>query len=162
MSKIITISIPETLHAEIQEFKSKINVSKISREAIMEQIATLKAAQFGDLIEFLKAGKGSYVSRYKKIGREFARGAIADMKIDYSAFIRIEELNSYANKDTTFDISFDNTKEWLGTSFPELWDLLCKAIYDGEDKMPGFDADAFLTGFIGEISLVWSEVKSKI
>jgi hypothetical protein len=60
MSKVIAISIPEELAVELKEFKKKINVSKLCRRAIMERLETLRTAQSGDLIQFLKLSKGDF------------------------------------------------------------------------------------------------------
>jgi hypothetical protein len=162
MSKIIAISIPEELAVELKEFKKKINVSKLCRRAIMERLETLRTAQSGDLIQFLKISKGDFTKQFYDVGKKCARDAIRSMKVDYAAFIRIEELRSFAKMNDDFELNAETFKNSLSGDFLELWNFIFNVICQCDDKLKGYDDDAFALGFVDEISEIWYQIKSHI
>ncbi len=162
MAKVIAISITEELAVELKEFKKKINVSKICRRAIMERLETLKTAQTGDLIQFLKLSKGDFTKQFYDVGRKCARDAISSMKVDYAAFIRIEELSHYSRANDDFELTAETFKNSLSSDFLELWNFIFDVICQCDDKLKGYDDDAFALGFVDEITEVWTQIKSHI
>jgi len=162
MSKVIAISIPEELAVELKEFKKKINVSKLCRRAIMERLETLRTAQSGDLIQFLKLSKGDFTKQFYDVGRKCARDAISNMKVDYSAFIRLEELRNFSKTNEDFELNAETFKNSLSNDFVELWNFIFNVICECDDKLKGYDDDAFALGFVDEIAEVWSSIRAHI
>ena len=165
MVKTITVSLPDELHAQLQEVKTKMNVSGVCQEALVDKVKVLNVAEDASLIEFLRAGKEEDMKEDIKTGRQSALECIEAKCIPYREFKAIAKL--YAEMEmgnTPPDSHYDSLKSTVyhGLGSPVWDDVIEEEINNLTESDPSLDADLFCLGFVEKVAEVWAEIEDKI
>ncbi|MGD9686718.1 MAG: hypothetical protein AB7U43_07065 [Desulfobacter sp.] len=162
MAKRINITVPDKLYEQLQGVKDKFKISKVCQEAIMQKIQTIETGTNGDLIEFLKAGKMEFETKYFYLGQEWAEKAIIKKEISYKELIDMVKLHKKAVDDQETPLRMQIIKEFdlAVPKYQSISNFFDDSYHEEDDFM--FNEDAFVRGYLRKCFDILETVKDKI
>ena len=146
MATRINISIPEDLHARIQNFKEMINVSKVCQEALERAVSRLETRK--PLENYEKLAERIVQEKMIIFKTWFERGFDAGLKNAQTTY-SYDDFMQVVNKD-----KLPAEDDYLITA--ESVDLIIS------EPVNKFDHEAFVKGYKCGVLKIWGEIKDKV
>jgi hypothetical protein len=170
MARQLRITIPEELHARLQEVKNNFKVSEVCEAAIEAAVFVQEATNnpsIDTMIDRLNKEKSEFFKAYKEDGR--TAGVYDAMSWSYIKFLSFtvdhveydfwdDKCGATSDKQVLAFDSFASSeahKEWIEIRTDTEQDFSCDGIYGNNSDMRKFASDSYYQGWIEGILSVW-------